>query len=112
MGHAAYLRGNRVISAAIERELSAARNTLDARAQLWCALLKRGCILTFRAGDGAILTAGPHQTAVDGGGAPKFALYRERGDPRRRGEWVESAWSLALRITDNVGRVRPITVVE
>lgn len=111
MGIAAYNRGNAVIARDTQRAIAEVRNSLDAKAQLWAELLRRGVILTFEAPDGAVVTAGPHITAVPTE-APRYSCYREGGGSRWRGQWEGSAWAIALHIVENVGRRRPKSCKE
>jgi hypothetical protein len=107
MGAAAYNRGSRRISAEIQAEIDVSRATNDARALLWRDLLDRGLILSFRVAGGAIVTAGPHHEAT---GRIRWSMYREEGDPKWRGSWIGSSWSIALLIVEHAGRKRPYKV--
>ena len=114
MGVAAYNRGNRVISQQIAADIAAVQNTLDAKAQLWCSLLKRGHILHFRAPDGEPIVAGPLHRA-DGSisyGARRYGRSRWAWPRSPAGDHEGSAWGAALWIIDHVGRVRPYRVAR
>jgi hypothetical protein len=73
-------------------------------ARMHQVLLEQRCVMTFKANDGATITAGPYSTAVstERGG---FALFRYGG--KFAGEYHDNARGIALRIVDNVGRKRP-----
>lgn len=94
----------------LEEIRNAKARTNEAKAQLWESLLERGAILTFEGAGGAVITAGPNHTAT--GTGPAFSLYREQGDTKWRGSWEGSAWGIALRIVDHVGRKAPIKISQ
>jgi hypothetical protein len=109
MGIAAYNRGSSAIREQADRLLFQARNTLDGKAHVWKSLLKAGAILTFKCNDGAMLTAGPNHHAV-AYSAPEFAIHRYGG--KWAGDWEGSAWGMAVEITRQVGRVKPVRITN
>lgn len=105
MGKAATVRGDRAIAREVDRMIEASRATNEARALLYRDVLSRGCVLTFKANDGAAVTAGPYQRAAGGG---IFAGFRYGG--RFAGEHEGSAWGTALWLVEQIGRKRPVRV--
>lgn len=105
MGAAQHRRGSRLISRSTDEAASGKRATNEARALLWRSMLDRGCTLTFKANDGGIITAGPYQSAVPER-RREYAMFRYGGHMAR--EHHDSAWGIALRIVENVGRKKPI----
>ena len=77
------------------------------RAQLWADLMRAGHILTFRANNGAIFTAGSYQTAT---GPTKYAQLWHRHDRAGSRDIISSAWHVALMAIEYCGRGRPIMI--
>jgi hypothetical protein len=93
-------------AAAFAARLQEARNTEKDRASLWRDMIAAGCVLTFQAACGRIVTAGPYRQAV--GYHPGAALI---GLPYGK-EYHDNAWGIALRVVEYCGRTKPLRVQE
>jgi hypothetical protein len=110
MSTAAYNRGTRAMAREFDAIISGTRATLEARAQLWRDLLDAGWVLTWIAGDGAAVVAGPLQFAVPSNKNPTTGVRRIGG--RWAFDREGKAWTCALHVIEHVGRARPVRAIH